>query len=437
LQVEIPKPNFETFLKDTAGIRFQDDKLVVGTNSAFAAETLQHRLSSTITRAVERVAKRPTEVSFEVVSSGRTTTGVSGSTNQPLPGAGPTQTDQPRNWLNEKYTFANFIAGHSNQLAHAAALAVAEQPGRTFNNPLYIWSDVGLGKTHLLQAIAHELTARNQNVIYVSSERFTNDYIRSIREGQPERFREQYRNTDALLVDDIQFIAGKTQTQEGFFHTFNELYMAGKQVVVTGDEPARKSLLEERIQSRLEGGLEVDMQAPDYETRIEILRNKADGLGVTLSSDVLDLLSKKSIANVRELEGCLNKIVAYAHLTRAPLTTETVSGMLSDILTMGRQQPAKAEIVLEAVSDHFGVEIDVLRGRRRDKHTALARRVAMYLLREESGLSSTRIGAFLGGKDHSTVLYAQKRLEEQVDQDPLIRHDLVHVRQAIATRKTA
>jgi chromosomal replication initiator protein len=434
LQVEIPRPNFETWLKDTTAVGFHGDTLVVGTKSAFAAEMLERRLSSTISRAVERVANKPTEVSFEVLNGNPSVI----STPSTLPHGAATGGSSDDSWirLNPKFTFKNFVSGPSNELAHAAAEAVAEHPGQTYN-PLYIWSDTGLGKTHLVQAIAHQLMERGLNVIYVSSERFTNEYIRAIREGQTERFREQYRAADALLIDDIQFIAGKEQTQEGFFHTFNELHMHGQQVVVTGDEPARKSLLEERIQSRLEGGLVVDITAPDYETRVAILRNKADALGVTLSQDVLDLLARKQLSNVRELEGALNKIVAYAHLTRAPLTVDTVSTMLADMFAAGRQQPAKSEMVMEVVSEHFGVEIDVLCGRRRDKHTALARRVAMYLLREESRLSSTRIGNTLGGKDHSTVLYAQKRLESQMEQDPLLRQDVVHVRQIIAARKSS
>ncbi|MCH8102939.1 MAG: chromosomal replication initiator protein DnaA [Chloroflexi bacterium] len=433
LEVEIPRPNFETWLKDTTAVGFQGDKLVVGTKSAFAAEMLEKRLSSTISRAVERVAKKPTPVSFQVIDGNSALGAVPGT----LPRAGTTGSISDDSWirLNPMFTFKNFITGPSNELAHAAATAVAERPGRLYN-PLYIWSETGLGKTHLVQAIAHELIESGLNVIYVSSERFTNEYIRAIREGSTEQFRERYRSTEALLIDDIQFIAGKEQTQEGFFHTFNELHMLGRQVVVTGDEPARKSLLEERIQSRLEGGLVVDIQPPDYETRVAILRNKADALGVTLSHDVLDLLARKQLANVRELEGCLNKIVAYAHLTRAPLTVETVSTMLVDMFAAGRQQPAKPEMVMDVVAEHFGVDVEVLCGRRRDKHTALARRVAMYLLREESGLSSTRIGNLLGGKDHSTVLYAQKRLESQVEQEPLLRQDLVHIRQTVSARKS-
>ncbi len=435
--MEIPRPNFETWLKDTTGVRYQDDTLVVGTRSPFAAEMLRQRLSSTIARALERVARKPTGVSFEVISGAPS----GGAGTSPLTATRARPTTAPtrvvdESWirLNPAFTFHNFVVGSSNQLAHAAASAVAERPGAV-HNPLYLWSNVGLGKTHLLQAIAHDLLARGLAVVYVSSEQFTNEYIKAIRDGQTEQFRSRYRSADALLIDDIQFIAGKKETQEGFFHTFNELQMLQRPVVVTGDEPASLSLLQERIRSRLQGGLTVDIQAPDYETRVAILRKKADALGVTLSQQVLDLLARRNVSNVRELEGCLNRIVAYAHLTHAPLTVETVNRVLADMLASNRQQPARPELVVNAVAEHFAIEAEVICGRRRDKHTALARRFAMYLLREESGLSSTRVGTLLGGKDHSTVLYAQKRLESQLEQDPLLRQDLVLIRQQIARRK--
>lgn len=435
--MEIPRPNFETWLKDTTGVRYQDDTLVVGTRSPFAAEMLRQRLSSTITRALERVARKPTDVSFEVIPVAPSgAAGVSPiTTTRARPTAAPARVvDESWIRLNPSFTFNNFVVGASNQLAHAAAAAVAEKPGAV-HNPLYLWSNVGLGKTHLLQAIAHDLLARGLAVVYVSSEQFTNEYITAIRDGQTEQFRRRYRSADALLIDDIQFIAGKKETQEGFFHTFNELQMLQRPVVVTGDEPASLSLLQERIRSRLQGGLTVDIQAPDYETRVAILRKKADALGVTLSLQVLDLLARRCLSNVRELEGCLNRIVAYAHLTRAPLTVETVNRVLADMLASNRQQPARPELVVNAVAEHFAIEAEVICGRRRDKHTALARRFAMYLLREESGLSSTRVGSLLGGKDHSTVLYAQKRLESQLEQDPLMRQDLVLIRQQIVRRK--
>lgn len=453
LQVEIPKPNFETWLKETKAVSFEDDCLSIGTTSAFAAAMLEKRLASTVGRAVERVAGRPVRVSFQVLSP-EARAGAAGDSSadtaadrtnapSPEPGQAPAQpraadSDYSEGYplrLNPRFTFDAFVVGPSNELAHAAAMAVAGQPGRIYN-PLYIYSKVGLGKTHLLHAIAHQLIARGLSVIYVSSERYTNEYIKAIRDGTAERFRDRYRSADALLIDDIQFIAGKEQTQEGFFHTFNELHMLGKQIVASGDEPAHKSLLEERIKSRFGGGLVADIQPPNYELRMAILRAKADALGVTLSGAVLDLLARKALMNIRELEGSLNRIVAYAQLTRSPITPELATTAVADLFASSNRQPVKPGVVLEAVAEHFGIESGEIVGRRRDKHTALARRVAMYLLREESQLSSTRVGLTLGGKDHSTVLYAQKHMEEQLEADPGLRQELTVIRQVIGNRRS-
>ncbi len=395
---------------------------------------LERRLSSTISRVVERVARKSLDIEFHVNGSSQPAHAIHDA--EPDESESPGSTDAMEHGmyrLKPGLTFETFVVGQSNLLAHAAASKVAEEPGRVYN-PLYLYSDVGLGKTHLLHAIGHRLIAAGLRVIYVSSERFTNEYIKAIREGSTEQFRERYRGADALLVDDIQFIASKEQTQEGFFHTFNELHMNGKQIVVTGDEPARKSMLEERIQSRLEGGLVVDIQPPDYETRYAILQSKAQQLTVRLSSTVLDMLARRTQANVRELEGCLNRIVAYAQLTDSPVTPELASQALRSLLSQQASAAADPNAVMAAVASQSGITAEALQGRKRDKKTAMARRMAMYLLREESRLPSTRVGEILGGKDHSTVLYAQKKFEEQLEIDPMLRQELASVRQALSSR---
>jgi chromosomal replication initiator protein len=435
LQLEIPRPNFQTWLKDTRPLRLDGDLLSVSTPSAFAAEMLERRLASVVARAVERVAGRPLRVVFCVAGA---------SVNVPLAGAAaiavpagrvPAAAGGFESPLRPGLTFDSFVVGPSNRLAAAAAQKVAEEPGKVYN-PLYIYSDVGLGKTHLLHAIGHRLLAKGLRVIYVSSERFTNEFIKAIREGSAEQFRERYRGADALLIDDIQFIASKEQTQEGFFHTFNELHMNGKQVVVTGDEPARKSLLEERIQSRLEGGLVVDIQPPDYETRYAILQSKADNSGVRVAGQVLDMLARRPLNNVRELEGSLNRIVAFGQLIGSPVTLDLAHQALRSLLAQPPVRSAPAASVIAAVAEQTGIDEQSLRGPRRDKKTAMARRVAMYLLREESRLPSTRVGELLGGKDHSTVLYAQKKLAAQLEADPALRQELAAIQQAIAARLT-
>ncbi len=434
LQLEIPRPNFETWLKDTQAVGLTDGKLLVATRSAFAAEMLERRLATSVARAVERVAKRPIAVEFRVSPQGAAESAGDQRPEDPPPSdqAAPPARVHAMPSLKPGLTFETFVVGPSNRLAAAAAQKVAEEPGRVYN-PLYLYSEVGLGKTHLMHAIGHRLASKGLRVLCVSSERFTNEYIKAIREGTAEQFRERYRGADALLIDDIQFIAGKEQTQEGFFHTFNDLQMNGRQVVVTGDEPARKALLEERITSRLEGGLVVDIQPPDYETRYAILQSKADRSGARVPAAVLDMLARRSLSNVRELEGSLNRIIAYSQLVGSPLTVELAQQALRSLLSQAPSRPAPPSVVISSVAEHMSVGEDVLRGPRRDKKTALARRVAMYLLREESRLPSTRVGELLGGKDHSTVLYAQKRCEEQLETDPDFRQELIAIRQAIST----
>ena len=402
---------------------------MVTTPSAFAAEALEQRLSAIISRVVERVASKSLSVEFAV--AGETPTAA-----RPEARASRPQSRPDGNALRPGLTFDTFVVGDSNKLAHAAAAKVAETPGQAYN-PLYIYSQVGLGKTHLLHAIGHSLVEKGLEIIYVSSERFTNDYIKAIRAGAADQFRERYRSADALLIDDIQFIASKEQTQEGFFHTFNELHMSGRQVVVTGDEPARKSLLEERIQSRLEGGLVVDIQPPDLETRIAILESKAHGLQVDVPVMVLDLLARRSLANVRELEGSLNRVVAYGQLVDSPIDPELATRALSNLVDSDPTQSADPKDVIRAVSDRTGVDVETILGRRRDKRTSHARHMAMYLLREESHLPSTRVGEIMGGKDHSSVLYGQRRFAEQLDDDPSLRHLIAAMRMALSSESDA
>jgi chromosomal replication initiator protein len=429
LQLEIPRPNYETWLKPTSIVGLEDDILTISTPSPFAAEMLEKRLSGTILRTVSRVAGRKLEVQFRVQGSGEQKiteslvhqdAEISESSSDRPPG----DIDYAKSYaLKPSFNFDTFVVGPSNRLAQAAAAKVAESPGSAYN-PLYIYSEVGLGKTHLLHAIGHTLSARGMRVMYVTSERFTNEYISAIRDGSANRFRERYRSAGVLLVDDIQFITSKPQTQDGFFHTFNELHMAGKQIVVTGDEPASKSLLQDRIQSRLAGGLEVDLQPPDYESRYAILQSKMPDL----EPAVLDQIAQRAHQNVRELEGALNRVVAYSQLVGSPVTTELAGQALKSLLPKTPNDVASVNEILSAISEFTGIAIDRIAGKRRDKATAEARRMAMYLLREDAHLTSGRVGQALGGKDHSTVLYAQKRFEELMEKDTAVRHHLAAVR---------
>jgi chromosomal replication initiator protein len=442
LQLEIPRPNYETWLKPTSTVSLVEDILTISTPSPFAAEMLEKRLSGTILRTVSRVAGRKLKVEFRVQGSNGAQTPETlvenhGENHQETPDSTAPEPagkiDYRKSYaLKPSLNFDTFVVGPSNRLAQAAAARVAESPGTVYN-PLYIYSETGLGKTHLLQSIGHVLLKRGLKVMYVSSERFTNEYISAIRDGSAARFRERYRSADVLLIDDIQFITSKPQTQEGFFHTFNELDMAGKQVVVTGDEPASKSLLQERIQSRLAGGLEVDLQPPDYESRYAILQSKAPGL----EAGVLDQIAQRAHQNVRELEGALNRVIAYSQLVGSPVTTDLADQALKSLLSETPKDIASADEILSAISEFTGIDVDRIAGKRRDKVTAEARRLAMYLLREEAHLTSARVGKVLGGKDHSTVLYGQKRFEQLLETDNASRQHLAAVRDIMIRSRRA
>jgi len=429
LQLEIPRPNYETWLKPTIPSSLENDTLIISTPSPFAAEMLEKRLSGTIHRTVSRVAGRELTVEFTVQGSASPATlkkqqkTISENVKSQTTKQNGTIDYAQSYSLKNSFTFDTFIVGPSNRLAQAAAIKITEAPGKIYN-PLYIYSEVGLGKTHLLHAIGHALKQHQLKVMYVSSERFTNEYINAIREGSANHFRERYRNTDVLLVDDIQFITSKPQTQEGFFHTFNELHMAGKQIVISGDEPASKSLLQERIQSRLAGGLEVDLQPPDYESRYAILQSKMPDL----NPDVLNEIAQRPHRNVRELEGALNRVIAYSQLVGDPITIQLASQALKSLLAETPADVISIDQVLSAVSEHTGVSVDRIIGKRRDQATAEARRIAMYMLREDAHLTSTRIGQAIGGKDHSTVLYAQKRFEQLMEIDSSKRDHLAAIR---------
>ncbi len=434
LQLRVTRPSYETWLRDTSGLRYADGEFIVGAPNTFVAEMLEQRMFSLISDAVARVVAKDVDVRFEVTSPGQAAHPSSpspGPARHSPNGSSHRPADRAPTALNRQYVFGSFIVGRSNELAHAAALAVSENPGSVYN-PLFIYSGVGLGKTHMLHAIGHSLAARGLTPIYATTEEFTNGYIRAIREGTTDAFRAHYRSADALLLDDIQFIIGKQQTQEGFFHTFNALHLAGKQVVITSDRPVTNlTLLEDRVSSRLAAGLVVDIQTPDLEMRIDILRAKAAATGQRFPDDVLDLLAGRVHKNVRELEGSLNKIAAYAHLTNNLISVDLVKKALADSLAASARRKVTEHEILEAVCSYFAVDIDTLRGRRRDKQTALARQVAMFLLREDAHLTLKATGIALGGKDHTTVMHACVRIAALANDDPALRQDLINIRESL------
>ncbi|TME26399.1 MAG: chromosomal replication initiator protein DnaA, partial [Chloroflexi bacterium] len=337
--------------------------------------------------------------------------------------------------LNARYTFANFVVGSNNRLAHAAALSVAERPGHSYN-PLFVYGGSGLGKTHLMHAIGHAVTARHpkKRVAYATSEKFTNEFINSIRAQKGEDFRERYRRIDVLLIDDIQFIAGKEGTQEEFFHTFNAIHEEGKQIVISSDRPPKAiTQLEDRLRSRFEWGLIADISAPDLETRIAILRAKAEAQNIGVPPPVIDFLAQRIVSNIRELEGALTRVVAYASLNAVPVTTQLAQDMLQNILYNPQRKSLSPERIVETVAKYYGVPLDQIKGKARDKQIVLPRQIAMYLMREETEAPLLRIGEALGGRDHSTVLHGCEKIEREMAENDDFRRDIGALREMLYT----
>lgn len=440
LQIQVTRPSYDTWLKGTVGLSCISGEMVIGVPNAFVAEMLDRRMHSLISKALADVLGKEHTLRFEIVGSVPPAGHDHAESHPSESPLGQPEERQPTQAMtvrgtriNPRYTFESFVVGKSNELAHAASLAVSENPGVSYN-PLFIYSGVGLGKTHLLNAIGLRLSSKGLSLEYATTEEFTNGYIKAIREGHTDDFRDRYRSADVLLLDDIQFIIGKEQTQEGFFHTFNSLHAASRQVVITCDRPATHlMLLEDRIRSRLTGGLVVDIQPPALETRQAILGSKADAIGVHFPVEVLEFLAEKVDSNIRDLEGCLNRISAYAQLTSSSVSLEIAERCVNDVLHSAGARRRVSEIaVLETVCGYFAIDQASIRGRGRDKPTTLARQVAMYLLREEAKLPLSAIGRFLGGKDHTTVLHAHQRISNQITSNSHLRKDLANLRDELA-----
>ena len=430
LQMEMPKGAYDTWVRDAEMVAYEDGSFVIGVNNAYARDWLESRLKSTATRMLTGMMNRSVEVRFVIWQPSQPAETLSEITNELEEEEQPATTVPPVNFpLNPRYTFETFVVGSSNRLAHAASLAVAENPAKAYN-PLFLYGRVGLGKTHLLRAIGNAAQQRGLQVLYVSSEEFTNDLIHAIRTHSTQAFRDKYRRTDVLLVDDIQFIAGKESTQEEFFHTFNTLHGQNKQIVITSDRsPKGLMTLEERLRSRFEWGLIADIQSPDYETRLAILRSNAERLGRAVNPEVLETIARRMQSNIRELEGALNRIVAYAYLRDIPLTAEVVDNALADLIP--EPQSLEPEQLVKAVAQTFGISNERMLSRDRTQQVALPRQVAMYLLREEAQLSLPQIGSLLGGRDHTTIMYGCQKIAEMLESDERLRRQVVSLREQL------
>ncbi len=429
LQMEMSKASFDTWVKSTELISYDEAEGIfyLGAQNAYACDWLENRLQSTIINKLIGMMARQVSVDFKVWSAPV----AEYIEETPVTTQNTDLLDLPRldSKINSRYRFDNFVVGTNNRLAHAACMAVAESPARAYN-PLFLYGGVGMGKTHLLHAIGNTVHASGLQVLYVSSEEFTNDLINAIRTKATPAFREKYREVDVLLIDDIQFIAGKESTQEEFFHTFNTLHGQDKQIVMTSDRPPKAMVtLEERLRSRFEWGLAADIQAPDFETRLAILRTKVEKANRDVALDILELIARQIQSNIRELEGALNRVLAYSDLSGTPLSLNLANMALTDFL------PQRSELtpqhVLNTVSKFYNIPSDRLLSRDRKQEVALPRQVAMYLIREQGGISLPKIGEEIGGRDHTTVMYACDKVADLIERDDHLRKEVLQIKEIL------
>ncbi len=430
LQMEMPKAAFDTWVRDAEMLSYEDGSFMIGVQNAYARDWLDSRLSSTVTRLLTGIMNRSVEVRFVVWQDTNEST-----EHRDIPPSAPEALIEFTNpTINGRYSFSNFIVGASNRLAHAASLAVAEKPAQAYN-PFFLYGGVGLGKTHLLHAIGNQCVQSGMQVLYVSSEEFTNDLINAIRTHTTQAFREKYRRTDILLVDDVQFIAGKESTQEEFFHTFNTLHGQDKQIVMSSDRPPKAMVtLEERLRSRFEWGLTADIQPPDYETRVAILRSKAERAGYRIPGDIIEIIARKFQSNIRELEGALTRVVAYADLRGMPMTPQLIDSSLADMLP--RRADVQPDQVINTVAHAYGVPMEQMMGRGRSRQVARPRQIAMYLLREDTKISLPQIGEALGGRDHTTVMYGCSKIADLLERDDKLRRQVIAIREQLYGQST-
>lgn len=421
----ISEVEYHTWFAPVKNLGVQEGSLVLGVRNSFAQEWFRKHYLELLEDALRSLGAQNPQVSFQVLPAAQDALLLPSDPPPPPPAPAGRAAPAPapvenRKVLNPKYTFENFVVGPNNNLAHAAALAVAESPGKAYN-PLFIYGDVGLGKTHLMHAVGHYMTERfpGKRIEYVSTESFTNDLINAIREDRMTQFRNRYRSVDLLLVDDIQFLAGKERTQEEFFHTFNALYENHKQIILSSDRPPKDiQTLEGRLRSRFEWGLITDIQSPEYETRVAILKMNAEHNRIDIPQEVLELIARQVTSNIRELEGALMRVVAFSSLNNVPFSRAVAAKALSNVFT---PQEVKVEMmdVLKQVAAHYNMPPDVIRGSGRVREVVLPRQVAQYLIRELTDHSLPEIGQFFG-RDHSTVMHAISKVTEQVGRDPEI-----------------
>jgi chromosomal replication initiator protein len=439
LEVLLSRANFTTWFKDTYIIKIENDIIVIGTPNAFTKEWLEKKYHNQIIETIKKQLENIGKVEYIIGSKKDKNTASQSKKERDVESIKEKTNEEDRNTeeerehvsLNTKYSFESFVVGESNRLAHAASMAVSKNPGVTYN-PLFIYGGVGLGKTHLMQAIGNEIRRKDKkkNIIYTTCEKFTNEFISLVRKGKAEQFKDNYRNADVLLIDDIQFLAGKDGTQEEFFHTFNELHSKSKQIVMTSDRPPKAiAALEARLVSRFEWGMLADVNPPDIETRIAILQKKAIEKSLSIGDDIIHFIAKNIQNNIRELEGALNRVIAYAELNNTEPKLDDIKRVLGESTTNDRQKTISPKDLLKKVADFYEITVEQLLGQRRNKELVYPRQVAAYLLREELSLSFPKIGKELGGKDHTTIMHACNKICRGLENDNILKHELSAIKE--------
>lgn len=435
LELLITKANFTTWFKNTFVAEITDRHVVIGVPNGFTKAWLETKYHEAIKKALQNALRRDVAlVDYRVETrQPNSQQAVPAPTAQPEAAERPTAEGQSKNGLDPRYIFSQFVVGKGNELAHAAARAVSEKPGQVYN-PLFLYGGVGLGKTHLMQAIGNEILARDpkKRVLYVSSEKFTNEFIQAVSRGSAEKFKNFYRGVDVLLIDDIQFLSGKEGTQEEFFHTFNALHQSNKQIVVSSDRPPKSiPALEARLVSRFEWGMIADVAQPDLETRIAILEAKCREKSYSLPPDIMQYIANTVQSNVRELEGALNRIIAFHNLNKTTPTAESIQGLIGSLSQTARRGGITPKQVVASVAEFYDVTVEDLVGASRKKELVEPRQIAMFVMREELHSSFPAIGHELGGRDHTTAMHACTKIAELAEKNEKIKQDIVLIKQRI------
>lgn len=433
---ELTEVSFNTWIKSIVPLKIEADYFYLCVPNDFTKGILSSRYKDLIINALKLITSKRYNVEFIVSTEEVIDLEKSPSNNIPEKSNNIVVSDEMSAMLNPKYTFKSFVIGNSNRFAHAASLAVAEAPAKAYN-PLFIYGGVGLGKTHLMHAIGHYILDNNPNskVVYVSSEKFTNELINSIKDDRNVEFRNKYRNIDVLLIDDVQFIAGKERTQEEFFHTFNDLHESNKQIILSSDRPPKEiPTLEDRLRSRFEWGLIADIQAPDFETRMAILKKKADVENLSIPNEVLVYIATKIKSNIRELEGALIRIVAFSSLTNKEISVDLASEALKDIISNKHSKQVTIESIQDIVSSYFNLRVEDFKSARRTRNVAFPRQIAMYLCRKLTDTSLPKIGEEFGGRDHTTVIHAYEKISSSLKEDESLQNAISELSKKITQK---